>query len=122
MEPPVDSRSVTQAMRGCDLVAIPSQLLETGPLVVYEAFAAGVPVIGSRLGGIAELVTDGIDGLLVEADDPDAWSAAISSLAAGRGTVARLLASPPASPPPPRNRDSIPRAPAARCGPRTARW
>jgi glycosyltransferase involved in cell wall biosynthesis len=49
-----------------DVSVVPSLWLETGPLTVLEAFAAGLPVIGSRLGGIAELVQDGIDGLLFE--------------------------------------------------------
>ena len=52
-----------------DVLAVPSQWLETGPLVVLEAFAAGTPVIGSDLGGIRELVSDGRDGLLVPHDD-----------------------------------------------------
>ena len=56
-------------------MVVPSQWLETGPLVVLEAFAAGTPVIGSNLGGIAELVTDGVDGLLVDpASSPAAWA------------------------------------------------
>jgi glycosyltransferase involved in cell wall biosynthesis len=38
--------------------------METGPLTVLEAMAAGRPVIGSRLGGIAELVVEGKTGLL----------------------------------------------------------
>ena len=42
-------------------------------MVVLEAFAAGVPVIGSNLGGIAELVTNGVDGLLVEPCSVGAW-------------------------------------------------
>lgn len=92
MESPVDPRAVTAAMHACDLIAVPSQLLETGPLVVYEAFAAGVPVLGSRLGGIGELVTDSVDGLLVEACDIGAWSAAFYSLAADRNLVERLRA------------------------------
>ena len=46
-----------------DILVVPSQWLETGPLVVYEAFSAGIPVLGSRLGGIAELVRDGVTTL-----------------------------------------------------------
>ena len=64
-----------------DLVAIPSRWLETGPLVALEAFAAGVPVLGANLGGIAELVRSGIDGLLVQADDAVAWAAAMARVA-----------------------------------------
>jgi glycosyltransferase involved in cell wall biosynthesis len=75
-----------------DILAVPSVWLETGPLVVLEAFAAGVPVLGCRVGGIPELVTDGVDGLLVPPGDPDALAVALSRLAADRELVARLRA------------------------------
>jgi glycosyltransferase involved in cell wall biosynthesis len=75
--PPVSSYQVIELLRGYDLLAVPSRWLETGPLVVLEAFAAGIPIIGSNLGGIAELVGHEIDGVLVEADSIEAWSRAI---------------------------------------------
>lgn len=52
-----------------DVVVIPSLWLETGPLTLFDAFAAGVPVLGSRRGGIVEVVREGIDSLLFEADN-----------------------------------------------------
>jgi len=64
---PVKPEKVVETIRKYDALVVPSVWLETGPLVVLEAFAAGVPVIGSRLGGIAEMVRDGVDGLLFEA-------------------------------------------------------
>ncbi|MGH7470077.1 MAG: glycosyltransferase [Longimicrobiales bacterium] len=70
---------VIAAMRDFDVVAVPSLVLETGPLVVLEAFAAHVPVLGTRLGGIAELVTDRQNGLLLE-PRPVAWHAALREL------------------------------------------
>ncbi len=68
---------VIGVMADYDLIAVPSRGLETGPLVVLEAFAAGVPVLGADLGGIAELVHNGMDGFLVPADNAAAWAAAI---------------------------------------------
>jgi glycosyltransferase involved in cell wall biosynthesis len=84
--------AIGEAMRHCDLVLVPSRWLETGPLVVLEAFAAGTPVLGARLGGIAELVSDRTDGLLVPPEDPGAWASAIAMLAASPERVARLRA------------------------------
>jgi glycosyltransferase involved in cell wall biosynthesis len=89
---PLPASQIVAAMRDCDLVAVPSQGLETGPLVVLEAFAAGTPVIGSRLGGIAELVTDGVDGVLVAPADVAAWANAIGDLAASADRVRTLRA------------------------------
>jgi glycosyltransferase involved in cell wall biosynthesis len=81
---------VVAAMRSLDLVAVPSRWLETGPLVVLEAFAAGTPVLGSNLGGIAELVTDGVDGILLPADDVAAWAETVAALAADRARLDAL--------------------------------
>jgi GT2 family glycosyltransferase/glycosyltransferase involved in cell wall biosynthesis len=54
-----------------DLVVVPSIWEENSPLVIREAFAAGVPVVASRIGGIPETVTDGAGGLLFEPGDAD---------------------------------------------------
>lgn len=87
---PVPNREVVATIRAYDAVAIPSIWLETGPLVVFDAFAAGVPVIGSRRGGIAELVTHEQDGLLVEAGNPSAWSAALERICSEDGLLEKL--------------------------------
>ncbi|HXK32485.1 MAG TPA: glycosyltransferase [Dehalococcoidia bacterium] len=54
-------------MRGALAVVVPSEWYENQPMVVIEAFVAATPVIGSRLGGIPELVRDGETGLLYDA-------------------------------------------------------
>src|SRR5204863_5708487 len=74
---PVPAEMAVVTMRYYDVVVVPFQWLETGPLVVLEAFAAGLPVIGSDLGGIAELVTNRVNGLLVEAASEAAWLRAL---------------------------------------------
>ena len=84
--------AVIGTMAEYDLIAVPSRWLETGPLVVLEAFAAGVPVLGANLGGIAELVRDGVDGVLVAVDDPTAWAAAIERLVEDRRAIDALRA------------------------------
>ena len=38
-----------------DVLVVPSLWLENSPLVIHEAFMAGVPVVGARIGGIADL-------------------------------------------------------------------
>lgn len=83
---------VASKMAEYDLIAVPSRWLETGPLVVLEAFAAGVPVLGANLGGIAELVRDGVDGILVAPDNPEAWAEAIRDLAEDRQVIDDLRA------------------------------
>lgn len=70
-----------------DAVVVPSEWLETGPLVIYEAFAAGVPVLGSNLGGIAELVSDRVNGRLLTPGDAEGWATAITEIADNRELI-----------------------------------
>jgi glycosyltransferase involved in cell wall biosynthesis len=51
--------------------------LETVPGVAVHALFAGLPVLGSRIGGIPEHVQDGTTGRLLPPDDEKAWSAEI---------------------------------------------
>lgn len=77
----VSAAGLAERFADCDLVAVPSVWLETGPLTVLEAFSQGRPVLGSRRGGIAELVRDGIDGWLVDANDSERWREQLELLA-----------------------------------------
>lgn len=78
-----------------DVLAVPSIWLETGPLVVLEAHASSVPVIGSNLGGIAERVIDGRNGVLVPPGSVDDLSRALTSLARDRARLEQLKPSAP---------------------------
>lgn len=75
---PIPPDEVVKTMAGYDAVLVPSTWLETGPLVVLEAFAAGVPVLGSDLGGIAEWIADEVNGKLLQAGQPQEWAAGMS--------------------------------------------
>jgi glycosyltransferase involved in cell wall biosynthesis len=70
----IGSGEVVSRLRQYDFLVVPSQWMETGPMVVLEAYAAGVPVIGGKLGGIAEIVRDGADGLLIEYNSVVRWA------------------------------------------------
>lgn len=83
-------QEVPKALAEFDILAVPSQWLETGPLVVLEAYYVGTPVMGSDRGGIAELVHHGIDGWLVPAADVEAWQEAIAHLALNQDLVAKF--------------------------------
>ena len=78
--PPVSRERLAGTLQEADALAVPSVWLETGPLVVLEAKAIGLPVIGSRLGGIAEHVREPEDGILVPPNVVDAWAQAILEL------------------------------------------
>jgi glycosyltransferase involved in cell wall biosynthesis len=54
-------------------------------MVVLEAFARGVPVVATDLGGTPELIRHNTDGLLVPPDDPTALAGALAALVADPG-------------------------------------
>lgn len=71
---------------------VPSFTYETSSRATLEAYAAGVPVLASDIGALAEMVVDGVSGLRVPVGDPAAWRRAArrllnddSSVAMGRG-------------------------------------
>lgn len=57
---------VIEFMKGCKFVVVPSEWYENFPYSILEAFACGKAVIGSRIGGIPELVKDRETGLTFE--------------------------------------------------------
>lgn len=63
-----------------DVLAVPSIWPEVFGRVAAEAQACGVPVIGSRIGGIPEAIDEGRTGFLVPPGDADAWASALLSL------------------------------------------
>ncbi len=65
----VPHAAVPRTLAGIDLLCCPSLVAEGGPTVAIEAHAVGTPVIGTRIGGLAELVTDGVNGRLVAPGD-----------------------------------------------------
>ena len=86
--PPVPVAEVPAHLAGLDVLCCPSVCLEGGPTVAIEAHAVGTPVVGTRIGGLAELMTDGLNGRLVPPGDWRALAAAIAEIAANpRGTV-----------------------------------
>ncbi len=66
-------------LQSYDLAVVPSTWLETGPLTVLEAFAAGLPVAGSNLGGIQELL-EGIPGCFRLPLSVEAWQRLLAQL------------------------------------------
>lgn len=60
-------------------LAAPSRWFETGPLTVYEALAAGLPVVASNRSGASEKVVDGLNGFVVE-PEADALATAFRHL------------------------------------------
>jgi glycosyltransferase involved in cell wall biosynthesis len=76
----VSGDEVPALLRGARALLVPSLAHDPAPRSVTEAYAAGVPVVASRRGGLPEIVRDGESGLLVAAGVADEWAAAVGRL------------------------------------------
>jgi glycosyltransferase involved in cell wall biosynthesis len=70
---------IPDVLASCDIAVLPSRA-EGLPNAVLEYMAAGLPTIASRVGGNAELVEDGVTGLLVPAENSEALATALLRL------------------------------------------
>jgi glycosyltransferase involved in cell wall biosynthesis len=82
-------------MADLDWVVVPSIWWENSPLVIQEAFLHGRPVICSDIGGMAEKVRDGLDGLHFRAGDPRSLAAVLRAAVTDARLARRLRAGVP---------------------------
>jgi glycosyltransferase involved in cell wall biosynthesis len=73
-------------------IALSTSFGEVAPLVLLEAMAREIPVVGTRVGGVPELVEDGQSGLLVEPGDAAALAAAVVRLASDPEATRMMVA------------------------------
>lgn len=79
-----------RVLAGVDVAALPSIWWDCAPLAAAECLAGRVPVLAPRLGGLAEAVGDGVDGLLFDAGDTDDLARCLDRLASEPGLLERL--------------------------------
>ena len=76
---PAGSQALVDAYHAADVLLLPS-IHEPFGIVVLEAWAAGLPVIASRVGGLPALICDGEDGVLCDAHDSQVFAQAIRAV------------------------------------------
>ena len=87
---PFDRQHLAEVYSQIDVLVVPSLWLENSPIVVHEAFMAGVPVVGARIGGIGGLIEEGRNGLLYDPASPAALSKALQQLTVDPDRVSQL--------------------------------
>lgn len=76
----VSTEKLDELRRTAAAAVVPSIWMENSPMTIYESYAVGLPVIGSDIGGIPELIDPGETGFLFEPKDADGLAAAICRL------------------------------------------
>ena len=83
--------NVNELLPLADLMLMPSEMESFG-LAALEAMACGVPTIATRVGGVAELIDDGVNGLLFPVGDTEAMAAAAIALLGAEARLAAMAA------------------------------
>ncbi len=85
-----DGARLADLYRNAAFVVVPSEWYENAPMSILESFAYGKPVIGTRIGGIPELINEGEQGHLVDPGAPEQLRASIQTLWNDRDGQARM--------------------------------
>lgn len=70
-------KALEDLVRGAYFVVVPSEWYENNPLTIIEAYSAATPVIGSSIGGIPEIVDDGVTGFRFDCGNPASLGSAV---------------------------------------------
>ncbi|MBM3249030.1 MAG: lipopolysaccharide heptosyltransferase II, partial [Candidatus Omnitrophica bacterium] len=83
-------KDIPQIISKLNIVVLSTVTEEAFGRVIIEAQACGTPVVATRVGGVVDVVEDGVTGLLVPPKDPDAMAAAILKLLKDKALVEKL--------------------------------
>lgn len=85
----VTDSDLVDAIKSSDVVAVPSRFEPFG-IIALEAMAGGSPVVVSKVGGLAEIVEDGVDGLEVDPNNPSSLAEAAVRILTDHALASRL--------------------------------
>ncbi len=85
-----DNARLSEVYSEIDVLVVPSTWFENSPITIHEAFMTGTPVVASDIGGMAEYVEDGVDGLLFPTGDDEALARTLRRFADEPDLLERL--------------------------------
>jgi len=91
---PFDNRRVADVFKEIDVLVVPSIWYENQPLTIQEAFLSRTPVITSDIGGMAELVKNGVNGFLFQVGNAEDLAAKMQRLVDDRFLLEKLIPDP----------------------------
>ena len=68
-------KELTDLVENAYFIIVPSEWYENNPMTIIEGYAAGVPVIGTNIGGIPEIIEEGVTGYLFTPANSDSLPA-----------------------------------------------
>ncbi|MEZ6020869.1 MAG: glycosyltransferase [Planctomycetota bacterium] len=80
-----DNSRLAEVYAQIDVLIVPSLWFENSPITIHEAHLTRTPVLASNIGGMAEYVRDGIDGLHFQVGMPRTWRGSCAGLSTNRG-------------------------------------
>lgn len=86
----VSAKKLNSIRRRVSVGVVPSIWMENSPLTIYESYAVGLPVIGSKVGGIPELIEPGMTGRLFDAKNASALSSDIAAVVSNTETLLEM--------------------------------
>jgi len=90
-----DNQDIARVYEGIDVLVVPSIWFENSPITIHESFLFRTPVVVSNIGGMAELVRDGVDGLHFEAGNAADLAGRLARFVQEPGLAAALGDFPP---------------------------
>lgn len=85
-----DRAGVEGAVRSAEMLVFPSLWYEGMPMTIIESLAAGTPIVGSRIGSVAEMIEEGVNGVLFEPGDPNALVQSVRHLRSDPSRLRRM--------------------------------
>jgi glycosyltransferase involved in cell wall biosynthesis len=86
----VSEEEKSKLLIDASLVVVPSLWPEPFPMTILESFGSGTPVVASKVGGIQEIVRDGVNGMLFEPGDSEKLSTILTELSENEENLRRL--------------------------------
>jgi glycosyltransferase involved in cell wall biosynthesis len=86
----LEGKELIKMYQQANLTVVPSIWYDNSPMVIYESFSCRTPVIGSKIGGIPELIEDGFNGYLFEAGNVNELQLLLENLIDSPETLKKL--------------------------------